>query len=392
MAGDANHAKETALGEKDRVLAGYEDERKRRERELRERHQVVQLRKQMLDRMRQRERMRSQLMTDDGDVCQKTIQNSMASQKRLTTEKIEAKNKVDIFENAFRKIKEATGVSDVNEVIQKIVSQESSMENLIALTKENQAKIEVLKDLRRTVKGKVEEVKYSGVSGGHRRKLVDDHEDQLANSVTRLDRSKLKFERLTKVIISMKGGVGHLQDKLEPFREELGSKLVDLGDDTVAEVLRECELCLTNVIRRLEAGSEDKKKGKGRFVGILARTYSKITAAVNDNIGPEMTEKETGGAFDNTERSDSSFGYHLTANISASVRPYNQRIDLDIHDDDDNFKNHGNDSGGGDFEDDELTREKVKRASSQILAQVSRKKRRPKKKGPGSSAIDFPDV
>ena len=393
FSGDANHAKETALGEKDRVLAGYEDERKRREKELRERHQVVQLRKQMLDRMRQREKMRNQLMTNDGDISEKSILNSMASQKQLTNEKIEARNKVDIFEHAFRKIKDATGVSDVNEVIQKIVSQESSMENLIALTKENQAKIEGLKDFRRAVKGKVEEVKYSGVSGGHRRKLVDDHEDQLANSVTRLDRSKLKFERLTKVIISMKGGVGHLQDKLDPFREELGSRAVELGDDTVAEVLRECELCLTNVIRRLEAGSDDKKK-KGRFGGILARTYSKITAAVNDNIGPEMTEKEAGGAFDNAERSDSSFGYHLTANISSTIRPYNQRIDLNLNDEEESgYKSFNNESNAtGDFEDDELTREKVKRASSQILAQVSRKKRRPKKKGAGASSLDFPDL
>lgn len=193
------------MGEKERVLAGYEDERKRREKELRERHQIVQLRKQLLDRMHQRDKMRSQLMPNDGDVSEQSTQHNIAFQKQLTTDKIEARNKVDIFENAFRKIKEATGVSDVNEVIQKITSQESSQENLIVLTKENQGKIEELNELRRAVKGKVEEVKYSGVSGGHRRKLVDDHEDQLANSSARMERSRLKFERLTKVIISMKG-------------------------------------------------------------------------------------------------------------------------------------------------------------------------------------------
>jgi hypothetical protein len=49
-----------------------------------------------------------------------------------------SKTKLDIFENAFRKIKEATGVSDVNEVIQKIVNQEGTTENLLVLTKENQ--------------------------------------------------------------------------------------------------------------------------------------------------------------------------------------------------------------------------------------------------------------
>jgi hypothetical protein len=41
LSGDANHARETALGELERVRAGYEEERKRREKELRERHQVA---------------------------------------------------------------------------------------------------------------------------------------------------------------------------------------------------------------------------------------------------------------------------------------------------------------------------------------------------------------
>jgi hypothetical protein len=52
--------------------------------------------------------------------------------------------KIDIFEAAFRKIKDATGVSDVNEVIQKIVSQEGTTENLMLLTKDNQAKLRLL--------------------------------------------------------------------------------------------------------------------------------------------------------------------------------------------------------------------------------------------------------
>ena len=59
-----------------------------------------------------------------------------------------------------------------------------------------QAKIEALGDLRRQIKVKVDEVKYSGVGGGHRRKLVDDHEEQLVNSAGRLERSRMKYERL----------------------------------------------------------------------------------------------------------------------------------------------------------------------------------------------------
>jgi DNA repair exonuclease SbcCD ATPase subunit len=118
LSGDANHARETALGELERVRAGYEEERKRREKELRERHQMVQLRRQMLERMKYRERMRHQLSSGSGGKPDSPQQRELSSltQKAIQLEKIESRNKVDIFENAFRKIKEATGVSDVNEV------------------------------------------------------------------------------------------------------------------------------------------------------------------------------------------------------------------------------------------------------------------------------------
>ena len=375
--GDANHAKDVASCEKDKLLQVYDEEKKRREKELKERYQIVQLRKQMLERMQQREKMRNQLVRADHDGSGENVNMGGIGQSQQTALKTEVRNKIDIFEAAFRKIREATGVSDVNEVIQKILSQESSMENLIALSNENQAKIESLKEARRTAKIKVEGVKYSGVTGGFRRKIVDDHEDQLADSATRLDRSKAKFERLTIVIISMKSGVGHLQDKLDPFAEELGARMVKLNDSSVVEVLRECEFCLLKLNKRLEVGEESRVKGK--FNNIVERTNSASSV-------PGQSKNSTGndviiGAMESPDRVGNSNVHQIAANISPTIRPYNQRIELNIGDEDDS--NPKNDSPGSipdsDFDDGELTREKVKRASSQILAQVSRKKGKPKK-------------
>lgn len=409
LAGDANHAREIALNELDRVRAGYEEERSRREKELRERHQVVQLRRQMLERIKQREKMRSQLENDQ-DKSSSGMLRTSASNKRevlilihfcvpvmmaavinavtqsmIANERIETRNKIDIFENAFRKIKEATGVSDVNEVIQKIMSQENTTENLIQLTRENQIKIETLNDDKRRLKNKVEEMKYSGVSGGARRKLVDDYEDQLSSSVGRLERGRfviafpscfiflffilimamyiffslfrMKYDRLSKLIISMKAGVGHLQDKLESVREELGGKKHDLGDDTVVEVLREAELCITNIIRRIKAGEDTKKR-------------EKMTSASYEVNGNDLTALEQ---------------LSLEESLSMS-RPFNQRIDLSFDGMDKELDlGFEHDEVGHGMEDDELTRDKVKRASSQILQAVDRKKRRPKK--PTSSVM-----
>lgn len=364
LAGDANHARETALGELDRVRAGYEEERRKRERDLRERHQVVQLRRQMLERIKHREKLR-QDMDDLGEEEEKDTNLAIesATQRMIADERIQARNKIDVFENAFRKIKEATGVSDVNEVIQKIVSQESTTENLIVLTKENQGKIEALNEQRRKVKLNLEDIKYSGLGGGHRRKTVDDHEEQLASSSARLERSRLKYERLSKLITAMKAGVGHLQDKLEAVRDEMGGKKLDVGDETVAEVLRECELCLINIIRRIRANDDDRKRAE------LTGAAPKMSESMSPGGHPQYANEEE--------------------NVVA-IRPFNQRINLSLDDEEGGFYM---DDNGPDLDDEELTRDKVKRASTNILNSVDKRKRKgaakdKKNKTTGSAAME----
>ena len=102
---------------------------------------------------------------------------------------------------------------------------------------------------------------------------------------------------------------------------------------------------------------------------MMARTYSKASAAVT--AGEDLDTLTEGG-----------FG--VGAQMDSSVRPYNQRIELSLDDEDGTAvrtKGGGDDDYAGMDDDDELTREKVKRASSQIIAQIDRKKRRSKKGG-----------
>jgi len=69
LSGDANHAREVAQAELERVRGGYEEERRRRESELRERHQVVQLRKQMQERIERRDKVRATAITTAALLC-----------------------------------------------------------------------------------------------------------------------------------------------------------------------------------------------------------------------------------------------------------------------------------------------------------------------------------
>ena len=89
------------------------------------------------------------------------------SQHTITEADIEEEQeKIKSYEDAFREIKEATGVADVNEVIQKFITQEETHKNLLAMTKESQAKIEDLTEKKRDVQDRVQ--RAAGDGGGAR--------------------------------------------------------------------------------------------------------------------------------------------------------------------------------------------------------------------------------
>eukprot|EP01033_Poteriospumella_lacustris_P008056 gene8057-5800_t len=396
LTGDANHARDTALQELERVRAVYEEERRKREKELREQHQSIALRRSMLERMQQREKLRQALATpgiSQSQAAENELRQSQAA-KAAMLEKIESRNKVNIFENAFRKIKEATGVSDVNEVIQKIISQETTTENLIHVTRENQSKIEALQELKKKIKLHCEELKYNAVGGGQHRKMVDSYEDQLSTAATRLERSRLKYERLSKVVIAMKAGVGHLQDKLEGFRNDVvkGQSFV-ISDETVADALHESDLCFETMLKRILAGEEEMK-----------RIMLLDSSAAQGAAGAATLPKTKGPGLVSDAMDDEDAVHEMSL-----LRPFNQRIDLATLEADlphsAGGATAGHASAGGmsafltggfetaattgafdednDMDEDLLTRDKVKRASRQILDSMTKQSKKGRKKGGG---------
>lgn len=219
----------------------------------------------------------------------------------------------------------------------------------MSLTKENQQKIEALNEQKTRIKVHVEEIKYSGPGGGHRRKMVDDHEEQLATAAARLERCRTKYERLAKMLIAVKAGVKHLQDKLEGVREEVGGKQLQLTDETTVRVMSENEKMMIELLARIRIAADDDSLARD---GIM-EFESKDSSAKD---GDEMELLRT--------------------------RPYNQRIDLPLLDedwDDEGALKDNDDLLNGEL-DDELTRDKVKKASSQIL--LAQDKRKIKKKNP----------
>jgi len=182
LSGDANHARDLALQELNRERHQYEANRIKRDTELRERQQLVKVRKQMIDRQAKREARRRELIEKQILQDELAASNAVNDQACLAADEatiVENERKIDIYEAAFRKIKSATGVSDVNEVIYKVSGQEETSENLIQLTKTNQEKIEELTSERERLKEAVNDVKYNTHGQNQRRTEIERLEHQL---------------------------------------------------------------------------------------------------------------------------------------------------------------------------------------------------------------------
>ena len=170
------------------------------------------------------------------------------------------------------------------------------------------------------------------------------------------ERSRLKYERLSKIIISMKAGINHLQDKLESFRDEINGKSYTIGDETVAEVLRECEICFITLNKRIKAAEDEAKRTS------ITNTAPKSLKERSLQLAQKQKLLSANSTADilNGDMDDSALKMN-------TMRPFNQRIDLTFSDDNlalsptgpGGFINGDDDNSLGDLDDEELTRDKV---------------------------------
>merc|ERR1719446_635374 len=197
------------------------------------------------------------VMEAKGDLsteAEEALKKNLVTNALLNQNVMEGEQQVmSAYEAAFRKIKEATGVGDVNEVIQKFVTQKDTEKNLMAMTREAQARIDQLAEERAATKASVDEMKYSGAGGQSSRQEVESAEKKLGEASSAQERIKTRHTRLTKVFVDVRAGIEHMADKLDPVKLEQPS--VPVSDDTIVDVMLQCDsklLKMFNVVGELE--------------------------------------------------------------------------------------------------------------------------------------------
>jgi len=301
---DAYHAKEMAQAELHRFEQGVMEERNQRDKEVQEKKALVEQRVAMNKRLEQREKMLKQ--QQDVDTSGEKQLKEMSATSDLTAGissdyANEERQKLMDYDAALNAIKEATGVSDVNEVIQKFLTQEDTLKNLQNLTKENQSTIDRLTEERRKCRLSVEDLKFSSGGNVAKRQAIDDFETHLSEASEKFDRNKSKFERMAKMLIDMKAGIDNLGEKLGPIKLD-GEAQVEMSDETVEECLQQCELKISKLLSQTHHLDEDPDDRK-RLLD-EERYEEKLMSKSQSNARIKLTDKDDEGDNDSDDLED----------------------------------------------------------------------------------------
>lgn len=252
LSGDAAHAREVALQALQKAKWEFEDDRTKRTRDVRERQQHVRIRQQMIKKHRRlAEEKRKALSTADAAEAESVSAPVPIGGTNTEQQIADQELALNIYETAFRKIKEVVGVESVSEVTHKVVSQEATTDSLNDLTLNNQDKIEDLTRIHGELLDVVEKSKLSMPGAGPSKsgKSIDEQQETLYLRQSLLERTKSQHDRIALVMVSIKAGVEHLQDKLVCLpREEFGhsASKVSEGEGALPEAIRKCGDALVN--------------------------------------------------------------------------------------------------------------------------------------------------
>lgn len=246
MHDDAHISKEAAQQE----LAKHEKvvytERKQREVELQKMKKEAEEKKMQHERIERRIAQRGSIQQDELSPQEKQALQGEEQQQKITT-----------YEEAFKRIKEATGVSDTMEVVRRFEGQDETTKHLEALQKDNEKQITRLKEDKEKLQMEFEEMKYTGdakLSSGER--MLEEFQNHLQKEEDRRSHAEDNLNRNSNIMVSVKAGVEHLSDKLHHLKASKGhvptAQIAPTSDEYVLDQLSTCEEKLLKLLEELD--------------------------------------------------------------------------------------------------------------------------------------------
>ncbi|KAJ8283742.1 hypothetical protein COCON_G00025920 [Conger conger] len=225
----------------------------------------------------------------------------------------EEDNVIHTFEEAFRRIKDATGVTDTHEVVERFISQGDTQKHLEQLKEENERMLEQLKEERDQLQAQFQELKYSGeakLSSGQQ--MLEECEGHLQREQEKRDEANERLEALTRTLNAVRAGVDHLSDKLQHIKmkgKPPKSQVCPSSDEYVLDLLAQSELRLAALV--------DELQGKDLAAILKEMEEEEFQTSIEGklpqyNMRIELPEAQKQGPYDEEEESGDDEGDIIT--------------------------------------------------------------------------------
>ncbi|KAA0713375.1 Coiled-coil domain-containing protein 151 [Triplophysa tibetana] len=147
-------------------------------------------------------------------------------------------------EEAYQRIKDAIGVTDSQEIVDRFISQEESQKHLENMKAENERTLLQLNEEKNELQKHFQDIKYSGETKlSSEQQVLEECECHLRDELQRLDAAKDRLEWLTRTLGSVRAGVQHVADKLQhmPVTKDTGPQLTPDSEEYVLQLLSDAE-------------------------------------------------------------------------------------------------------------------------------------------------------
>ncbi|XP_018097535.1 outer dynein arm-docking complex subunit 3 isoform X1 [Xenopus laevis] len=339
---------------------------------LKQRNELMELQKMNKDALQARDEARADLQQQEEEVTrerrerERTLQNykKQAEERRIHAERVERRAQrvalpgedatvdnqqtpsgedeekvIRTFQEAFQRIKDATGVTDTQEIVRRFIAQGETGKHLEELKIENERTLVRLKEQKEKLEEEFRNQKYSGEAKLSRgQQDLEELQSHLQKEEKRCEKTKEELEQMSKILNETKAGIEHLASKVKHIKVPKhyfpaldGSPL---SDEQVLDLLGITEEKLQKLLEELE----------GQDLGQILK---------------QMEEEE------------------FQASIEGKLPAHNIRISLPAPSKQDMFED---EEDSGEDEGDVVTRATLKRQSQQIIESKTKRRTRPKKK------------
>lgn len=260
MSHQANAAKEAAKKELQDFQQAYAAERIAKDDQLAKKKAYVQSKADQTFKLERREKA---LKQKEQEAARHEMEEEQAQQAALAKGQLASGTRTNTdaynddeerlaqYEAAFKTIKDATGVSDVNDLLQKYINQEETRKQLQLNVHESQAHIDRLQAEIDELTTKLDELRYSGSGQLGSRRIIEEFEVHLNETRHLTATNGQRYEAITKLLISAKAGIEHLIEITQAYRYKGPSPVAGgsaalttpdvVDDDTAIDALKMVE-------------------------------------------------------------------------------------------------------------------------------------------------------